>query len=512
MKTISKNTAKYFAAVLAVMMLMTSVFAIPCIAEGETDAEVSENELTEVVTETETEATPESEEPKEGEIAEAEEETEAEAEVEEVAEETEEKEEAVADDGEYVSKVLDEETIKDAEKVVHSNTGFLAGGFLAEWFGTALGFIAKAFPFKGGYIVAILVFALAIKLILFPLSIKQQKNSQKMARLAPKQEAIRKKYAGRDDRATQMKMNEEIQQLYQEEKYNPMSGCLPMLLQLPIIFALYSSITSPLSSMLGYTAESLKTLGVKMVEADWIVNAIEKGSDAAKSALGFMTQSSAISKISTEVAQNTELGQKYIELIGAEKVDSIVDFYNQFSFFGVNLMDNPNSNWFSLLIIVPILVFLSSFFSTKIIRKFTYNPGGAQNDLSMKFMDWSMPLMILFFSVSVPALVGIYWIFQNVISIGQQFALYKLFPVKEPTPEEIREAELLMKGKKPKKADVVIDDDDEPKTKKSSPVGKAPIKKKKSKSPFIYAKKGIAPKYIERIKASGKTPKAKKKP
>ena len=492
MKTISKNTAKYFAAVLAVMIIATSVFSISVFAENETaDAALTEAE---VVTETEVEAEA---------VTEPETEIEGEAEVEADAEV------ATEETAQNTVSVLDEDTIKDAQKVVHSNKGLLSGGFLAEWFGAALGFIAKAFPFKGGYIIAILIFALAIKLILFPLSIKQQKNSQKMARLAPKQEAIRKKYAGRDDRATQMKMNEEIQKLYQEENYNPMSGCLPMLLQLPVIFALYSSITSPLSSMLGYTAEKLKTLGVQMVEAEWIVNSIEKGTDAAKSALTFMTQSSAISKISTEVAANTALGEKYIEIIGAENVDSIVDFYTQFNFFGVNLMDNPNSNWFSLLIIVPLLVFLSSFFSTKLIRRFTYTPGGAQNDLSMKFMDWSMPLMILFFSVSVPALVGIYWIFQNIISIGQQFALYKLFPVKAPTPEEIRDAELLMKGKKPKNAPKASDEEQKP---KASPVAKAPIKKKKSKSPFIYAKKGITKKYLERVKANGKAPKAKKKP
>ena len=489
MKTISKNTAKYFAAVLAVMILATAVFSFPVFAENEELQEIAVE--TEIETQTETEQEPE---------AETEAEVEAEVEV-EVEAET-----AVAEVEN--APVLDEETLKSAQKVIHTNTGFLGGGFLAEWFGAALGFIAKAFPFRGGYIIAILIFALAIKLVLFPLSIKQQKNSQKMARIAPKQEAIRKKYAGRDDRATQMKMNEEIQKLYQEENYNPMSGCLPMLLQLPVIFALYSSITSPLSSMLGYTVEKLKTLGTQMVEAEWIVNSIEKGSEAARNALGFMTQSSAISKISTEVAANTELGAKYVEIIGAEKVDSIVDFYTQFNFFGVNLMDNPNSNWFSLLIIVPLLVFFSSFFSTKLIRRFTYTPGGAQNDVSMKFMDWTMPLMILFFSVSVPALVGIYWIFQNIISIGQQYALYKLFPVKAPTPEEIREAELLMKGKKPKNAPKVIEEA-KPKT---SPVGKAPIKKKKNKSPFIYAKKGISPKYLERVKANGKAPKAKKRP
>ena len=128
----------------------------------------------------------------------------------------------------------------------------------------------------------------------------------------------------------------------------------------------------------------------------------------------------------------------------------------------------------------------------------------------MKIMDWTMPLMILWFSFQVPALVGIYWIFQNIISIGQQFLLYKMFPVKAPTPEEIREAELLMNGKKPKNAKKEIID--EPEERKAPAVKKAPLKKKKANSPFIYAKKGIAPKYIAHIKEKGSAPKAKKRP
>jgi hypothetical protein len=82
-----------------------------------------------------------------------------------------------------------------------------------------------------------------------------------------------------------------------------------------------------------------------------------------------------------------------------------------------------------------------------------------------------------------------------------------MFPVKAPTPEEIREAELLMKGKKTKKATVDDDEDEKP-----LPIQKAPIKKKKSRSPFIYAKKGISPKYLEKVKAGGIVPKAKQRP
>ena len=89
------------------------------------------------------------------------------------------------------------------------------------------------YSWTGSYLVALLVFSVILKLVLFPFSIKQQKNSQKQASLRPKENVIRKKYAGRTDRATQMKMNTEIQELYQKENFSPLGGCLPMILQSP---------------------------------------------------------------------------------------------------------------------------------------------------------------------------------------------------------------------------------------------------------------------------------------
>ena len=96
------------------------------------------------------------------------------------------------------------------------------------------------------YMFALLLFALIMQIILLPFAIKQQKNSIRQAKLAPKTAAIRKKYAGRDDKATQQKIQQETMDLYQRENFNPMGGCLPMLIQFPILFALFRVITQPL--------------------------------------------------------------------------------------------------------------------------------------------------------------------------------------------------------------------------------------------------------------------------
>ena len=115
------------------------------------------------------------------------------------------------------------------------------------------GSILSAFDsFTGHYLLALFLFALMIKIILCPFGIKQQKNSVKQAKLKPKEMAIRSKYKGRTDQPTMQKMQNEIMDLYQKEGYNPMGGCLPMLIQLPIIMILYGIVYNPLKYICKY--------------------------------------------------------------------------------------------------------------------------------------------------------------------------------------------------------------------------------------------------------------------
>ena len=97
------------------------------------------------------------------------------------------------------------------------------------------------------YLIALLFFALAMEIILLPLAIKQQKSQIKMAEIKPKEMAIREKYKGRTDRVTQQKMTIEIQEMYQESGYNQFGGCLPLLIQLPIILILFAIVRNPIT-------------------------------------------------------------------------------------------------------------------------------------------------------------------------------------------------------------------------------------------------------------------------
>ena len=116
--------------------------------------------------------------------------------------------------------------------------------WLYNLLGTMLAFFDSV---TGSYAIALLFYALIFKIVFLPFSIKQQKNQIKMAKLAPKIALIKAKYKGRTDQPTLQKQQQEIMELQRNEGYSPLSGCLPLLIQLPLIMLLYTVIQNPLS-------------------------------------------------------------------------------------------------------------------------------------------------------------------------------------------------------------------------------------------------------------------------
>ncbi len=360
--------------------------------------------------------------------------------------------------------------------------------------------------FGFNYLVTLFLFALIVKLALLPLGVKQQKTQIKQAKIRPKEMAIRKKYAGRNDQKTQQKLNEEIMRLYQEENVNPMSGCLPMLLQMPIIFALYGVITKPLTyiSVLGKEGAKLLTTAYNAV--------------AEQAATGY-AEISILQKITENGDFASKVGEKFTELVTASNLNynwaeilpGLDKLHDSFTVFGIDLTVNPSFK-LNVYILIPILTFVFSFFSTKVIRKFTYQPttnADPSTQASLTMMDWMMPLLSVWISFSVSSAIAVYWIFQNILSAGQQILLYKLYPIPVVTEEEIRAAELEIKGKSSRKREYVgeYEIDDYDKTVVSDKSGS----KKASNSVFGSRKAGISPKVKEIIKKNGRPLKARRK-
>lgn len=285
-----------------------------------------------------------------------------------------------------------------------------------------LGWLMKlCYTIIPSYGFALILFALIIKLILFPLSIKQQKNSIKQAKLFPYEKAIRKKYKGaKNNKTAQQKMQQEIMDLQQKENYSPLAGCLPLLIQLPLLLCVYNVVRSPLRYICGLSSS--------------VVGAI-------KELAGVSDEISALNAMRADLSAFSS-----IEGVGELTLSSLPDF----SMFGIDMSVTPNgASWGYLLI--PLLTFIIMIASTKLTRKFSYQPPKddqtPESELSLKIMTYTMPLLSVWIAYSVPAVVGVYWMYQNILGVLQQFALSKLYPIPKFTEEDYKEAERAIRGK-----------------------------------------------------------------
>jgi len=279
----------------------------------------------------------------------------------------------------------------------------------------------------GNYAIAIFFFALVVKIVLLPLGIQQQNSQIKMAKIKPKEQAIRSKYAGRTDNATQQKMQNEVMDMYKVENYSPMGGCLPMLVQLPIIFALYNIVRNPLTYISGFSGELMSSIKEVVFNLKDIFS-VEVAS------LANVTKFENIQQIDIiKVFSNPDWFSQIKSLVEGFPADFQ---HLDFSFLGQQLTRTPMEMGLSILLLIPVLNFAASFLQTRLSRKM--NPAAAEtaNNKGMKIMEYTMPLMIVYMSYTWYSALGLYWIFQSILGIGQMFVLAKIKPIPKITEEE----------------------------------------------------------------------------
>ena len=348
-----------------------------------------------------------------------------------------------------------------------------------DWLYKLLGVMLSFFnSITGSYALALLFYALVFKIVFLPFSIKQQKNQIKMAKLAPKIQLIKAKYKGRTDQVTMQKQQQEIMELQQKEGYSPLSGCLPLLLQLPLIMLLYAVIQNPIS-YIAKTNNTINEYNDNISNSEYVVpeNIEDKyasfiTTDAeGNRKLQEIEMSDVILALyknvsntegadeATEVPKNAEITLindiyklvesgviretreeriAYIESFGID-YETIPDF----NLFGVNLAEKPSFKDFSILVIIPFLAAIASWFSMWLTRKLN-NTGlvsdqDAQAQASMKIMDLVMPLMTVFFAFNFSGMLGIYWVYQSVLGLGQSLIIAKVMPLPKYTDEELKE-------------------------------------------------------------------------
>jgi len=342
-----------------------------------------------------------------------------------------------------------------------------------DWLYSLLGAMLSFFnSITGSYALALLFYALVFKIVFLPFSIKQQKNQIKLAELTPKIALIRAKYKGRTDQPTLQKQQEEIMELQQKEGYSPFSGCLPLLIQLPLIMLLYTVIQNPISYIASTTQDYqdynahyseegyeipesiLEVYGEKdLYEFDQdgnkttkrkALNNVEFLYDRYKLEGKARNQISLINAIFNDTHGDDgnllEDRVQYIKNVGIE-YSSIPDF----RLFGVNLAETPDIMNLSILVLIPFLAAISSWLSMYLTRKLNGTAGSGspeqdqQTAASMKIMDLMMPLMTLFIAFGFSGMLGLYWIYQSLLGLGQSFILAKAMPLPKYTEEELRE-------------------------------------------------------------------------
>lgn len=307
-------------------------------------------------------------------------------------------------------------------------------GLLENLFGYVM---RGAYWLTHNYIVSLLLFALAFQLVLFPLGWKQQKNMVKQAMLRPKEMAIRRKYAGRNDQVTMRKVQNEIMELYQREGYSQFAGCLPMLVQMIIIFPLYWVVVRPLQYCGGLSYSTCYTLAQQL-------------------GLDFNKGQPASSSFQVEVARHISNGWRpdasIVDSDGVNVLEAVNNLVDRFgdapsaTLFGFDLGVTPfnalgTSAWW--LILIPIINLGLMYVSQFVSKKLNYQNTQAEmaNGGSMKIMMLVLPLMTFFATATFATAIGIYWIFRTLLSMLQQFILFKAMPYPKFTEEDYKQAE-----------------------------------------------------------------------
>lgn len=280
-----------------------------------------------------------------------------------------------------------------------------------------LGFIlGLCYHFVRNYGLALILFTVITRVCLLPLAVKQQKSMADNARIQPKIQQLQKKYA-----KDKQKLNEEMMKLYQEEGFNPMGGCLPLLIQMPILFGLFNVIYKPLSYMIGLTTNQVSSV----VRALWPQIKAIAGSDLGKN----ITVAQAINNGRIEIYAANAMRNNMDKLGGIVSANTP---QLDFGFLGMDLSATPkltSITHLSWLLLIPLLCYftslLSSWYNMK-VQKQTMPQG--QNMAGMNIsMLLIMPLVSAYFAFTVPAGVGFYWICTNLFMILQTWLMNKFY-------------------------------------------------------------------------------------
>lgn len=365
--------------------------------------------------------------------------------------------------------------------------------YLTQYEGSILGPIAKVLgwimegifflidkiglPYIG---LAIILFTIVIYLLLMPLTIKQQKFSKLSAKMNPELQAIQNKYKNKKDNDSMMAMQQETQAVYAKYGVSPSGSCVQLIIQMPILFALYRVIDN-IPAYVGKVKEAFNPVVdalVKIPESVDFISNTENFSNAAMYAKRFASaaesgNTDALKNVFVDVlnkASTSEwaaLTEKFPQL--ADEITETTELLGRYnSFLTLNMANSPsfmmkdalaNHNWLMLImaLMVPVLAAGTQWLNTKLMPQAeSSNSGNDSMQQSMKMMNTMMPLMSAVFCLTLPSGLGLYWIAGAVVRSIQQVAINKYIDrmdMDEVIKKNIekRDAKLRKKGIDPNK-------------------------------------------------------------
>ncbi len=291
-------------------------------------------------------------------------------------------------------------------------------GSISSLFGYILNFIYEVVK---NYGLAIIILSILLKLVLLPLSIKQQKTMKKTAKIQKKVKELQEKYKN-----DQMKMNQEMMDLYKRENLSPFSGCLTSIIQIVLLFAMFGLVRSPLTYM-------------KKIDNEVINNYIIE-----------MKQEVGENSVSRNYPQISVL--KYVNSHKTEE-DPL---YINMNFFGLDLSNIPQENWQDWTVyIIPALYVITTIISMKITTKMTEANTKKDDIIEIKSeeekdknkdkepdpqdmaaqmnksMSWFMPIMSVSIAIIAPLGLALYWLVNNILMIVERLIINKCLNTEE---------------------------------------------------------------------------------
>lgn len=374
-------------------------------------------------------------------------------------------------------------------------------GPIAIVFGKLLFFIYNSVGFHS-YALSLLLFTIAVKLLLLPLSIKQIKSSQRMQEIQPELARIQERY--KNDKE---KLNEETMKLYQEKKYNPASGCLPLIVQMPILFALFYVIRMPMTFMLDVPKFATGDLIVYAVEAEEpaflksvetfekakkitfdsikserinvynnfrqtdpyieikIVEYIDNNPEALTHVMSTAADKRAAARVLLEgdaaaiASFEKEEQENYLENVYLKNTARLEGFnIKMWNFFNFGVQ--PTIDWNTIksepgrqlpALLLLIIAVVTTFISSKLMipKPDPKAKQNAQAGCASNSMLWMSPVMTLWFGLTTPSGLAFYWTISNVLSLAQQKLLNFHTKKAAGTPAVIEGKYAVLDGKAP---------------------------------------------------------------